>query len=230
MLTRENLKTHWWYRLIKVCFITSLFFLLILVVITAYGERPVAVPSPYYSEPSPMSQSGNLTPAMSAAFDKAMGVQTPNPIIPLQQLPSSAGNNQTVPLSSSPMPSLTATPPVAPVVPYDYQRAISDGANPSDVVNYLAQQTGYNAYAALKDGANVNDVLAYMSKLPYSGSTQSTQTTNMPTPISQPQNYSGSWWNVVLWLIGGIAVVALIGWVAKTIFFYVFIGEKPSIF
>lgn len=49
---------------------------------------------------------------------------------------------------------------------YDYQGAISAGANPDDVVKYLAGQTGYNADGALKAGANRNDVLAYMAKLP----------------------------------------------------------------
>jgi hypothetical protein len=49
---------------------------------------------------------------------------------------------------------------------YDYQGAIKAGADPNDVVKYLADQTGYNADGAIKAGANQNDVLAYMAKLP----------------------------------------------------------------
>ena len=49
---------------------------------------------------------------------------------------------------------------------YDYQGAIKAGANASDVLNYMASQTGYDATSAIKAGANQNDVMSYMCNLP----------------------------------------------------------------
>jgi hypothetical protein len=50
---------------------------------------------------------------------------------------------------------------------YDFNGAIQAGAAPSDVVNYLAKQTNYNAAGALKAGANPQDLMKYMSNLPF---------------------------------------------------------------
>lgn len=50
---------------------------------------------------------------------------------------------------------------------YDYQGAIKAGANPQDVMKYMATNTGYNAAGALKAGAKQNDVLSYMANLPF---------------------------------------------------------------
>jgi len=48
---------------------------------------------------------------------------------------------------------------------YDYQGAIKAGANPDDVLNYMASQTGYKAQEAVKAGANRDDVLKYMANI-----------------------------------------------------------------
>lgn len=57
---------------------------------------------------------------------------------------------------------------------YNYQGALQAGANPTDVINYMASQTGYNAAGALSAGANPSDVMSYMAnmapKTPSSGS------------------------------------------------------------
>ncbi len=59
---------------------------------------------------------------------------------------------------------------------YDYQGAIKAGANPNDVINYLAKQNNYDAQGALKAGANPQDVLKYLAnKEP--GSTEKPKTT-----------------------------------------------------
>src|ERR1700749_1008947 len=71
---------------------------------------------------------------------------------------------------------------------YDYQGAISAGANPSDVINYLSKQTGYNSQGALQAGANPQDVLKYMSNLPIKNVQNITTPTNIAsTPFQQPQ-------------------------------------------
>lgn len=48
---------------------------------------------------------------------------------------------------------------------YNYQGAIQAGANPTDVMNYMASQTGYRASDAVAAGAKPQDVMAYMSGL-----------------------------------------------------------------
>jgi hypothetical protein len=48
---------------------------------------------------------------------------------------------------------------------YDYQGAIKAGANPTDVLNYMASKTGYDATGAVKAGADQNDVMSYMANL-----------------------------------------------------------------
>ncbi len=40
-LTRENLKNHWWYRLLKVVHVFIILFLLVIVAIWAWSEKPV---------------------------------------------------------------------------------------------------------------------------------------------------------------------------------------------
>ena len=70
------------------------------------------------------------------------------------------------------------------ITPYDFQKVISAGAKPSDVVNYLAQQTGFNAMGAMKAGHSVNEVLSYMSTLPrkQAGDTSTSATDSTPQP------------------------------------------------
>lgn len=66
---------------------------------------------------------------------------------------------------------------------YNYQGAIQAGANPTDVMNYMATQTGYKAQQAVEAGANPQDVMAYMANLPQGQGTDTTTptTTNQDT-------------------------------------------------
>lgn len=74
---------------------------------------------------------------------------------------------------------------------YDYQSAISAGASPSDVVSYLAKQTGYNAQGAIAAGANQNDVLSYMANLPSAGENAGTASEGNSTGLTEQQSTSG---------------------------------------
>lgn len=68
---------------------------------------------------------------------------------------------------------------------YDYQGAIKAGANPTDVMNYMASQTGYKAQQAVQAGANPQDVMGYMATLPSQG-------TPSPYTINNSSNTNGS--------------------------------------
>jgi len=63
---------------------------------------------------------------------------------------------------------------------YDYQGAIKAGANPDDVLNYMASQTGYKATEAIKAGANRDDVFKYMANI--------VPKTKTPTPAIDTSN------------------------------------------
>lgn len=72
---------------------------------------------------------------------------------------------------------------------YNYQAAIQAGANPNDVINYMASQTGYKAQDAVQAGANPQDVMSYMANLPQQGQngnggtdTTTPTTTKLDTP------------------------------------------------
>lgn len=47
---------------------------------------------------------------------------------------------------------------------FDYQKAISSGANEDDVLNYLTVLTKYNSRGAIEAGANKMDVIKYLSE------------------------------------------------------------------
>lgn len=64
---------------------------------------------------------------------------------------------------------------------YNYQAAIQAGADPNDVINYMASQTGYKAQQAVQAGANPQDVMAYMANLPSGGQS---------SPSNQPSDAS----------------------------------------
>lgn len=78
---------------------------------------------------------------------------------------------------------------------YDYQGAISAGANPSDVLKYLGDQTGYDYQGAITAGANQNDVMSYMSTL---GASNTRATTDIaaggstPSPVTAPAPDDGA--------------------------------------
>ena len=58
---------------------------------------------------------------------------------------------------------------------YDFNGAIQAGANPQDVMNYMAQQTGYNASGAVSAGAKPADVMAYMAAMPAKSTAETPQ-------------------------------------------------------
>lgn len=68
---------------------------------------------------------------------------------------------------------------------YDYSGAIQAGANPSDVLNYMATSTGYDAPGAIKAGAHPQDVMKYMSGLSPKGAAPAQASPN-PQPVDQP--------------------------------------------
>lgn len=65
---------------------------------------------------------------------------------------------------------------------YDYQGAINAGAKQQDIINYLANQTGYRAQDAIKAGAKPEDVMKYMANLPSKQTAQTTQQNTTQTP------------------------------------------------
>lgn len=175
MLTKENLKGRWWYRLLIVAFIIGVIILVAFVVITALSEQPVL-----------------------DAYTSTYQFKCNSDNVPRGHIAGSA------------LDTWSGTPTVI-------------DSNTDQIIRFFCTDPADNAAQETASSTVFN--LAYQTAV----AAGIIPTADNYVIVMKTPAYDGSWSDVAWYLVLGLLAVGVVGWIVKTIFMYILIGEKPQV-